>query len=1039
MHSQKWIIHRRRFVLTGIVAAFVLAGMLVSLPFGPITAQAGAFQLRGGSELFSSLDGSTSDLDGAADGTLTLDRMELGGNATIIIDRPTARFNVSGPVVLAGTSVIRPINGSQGPRIEIQAESINLLGAVRILADGEKSGGELRLCATHNIVIGGRAVISASTKDAVGAGGSVHLEAGGRVIIQDAAATVQANGGSGGEITLISCSAGTGGSLGDAAISIYGRIEAIGANGPGGSVEVRARQGGVAFHPSQIAIDASGATQGSVSITAATQVVPGSPPTKPSSTVTTDSPSNELCDCSEETSVRGLVVSADVDRTAGVVGTQFTFTGRVVESISPVEHWHWTLSDGRELSGMSISISFSTPGPYGAHLMATDQEGNVVHAETGVMVFDPNTQAPPQLGLPKQIGDVDGDSIITLRDAHAVSKHAGRLELLPDAAKPAADVDLDDKVTPDDARLLGQAVAAGAPLPRALLPARGAPGARVNLISPALLDPTVKIEIAVGQSLWIQQPLRFVRGYATIVIPFDATHSGSMQVTPGPVQVRILANGVVADTLTFQVEAPLPLPANPKAELQKLLDDYVALFQINQNAIRQLLDLSLVDGNERELLLAVYTVAQEDTTAKLANMRAVLDTPAGEALAELFFLFANANGYPELRRNLTDLLASGPATQSSIRALASSANAASVDEIVNLVCAVKAAADLLEGVGDGLSFTCDALLIAAVIGAVVPFDGPAIEATALFAWASACGAIEATVEMALLINGIVGELEPDLRFEATPASPQPGQTVKLRATIELIGIDEVCSYTAGRATDELIEDLAEEAIERMLRKKFALRALSKAVELLSENLLDELEDRLEQAVVRVVNRTALGEALQELTGKVCDFANLGVPIVDDLSQIMQGPNPNVGTTTFPGDGTADFTCPSQGSSSTDSVTFTATRELCDEEQQKTVTVTCRSRSVTITMGDNGTALDDIYEVRIQGQTVLTSSVPVRSISTTVNLPAGDHLIEMLGRAAPDGIGTYFIQFSGATVIGGAPLSGTDLTPGVVKTFLIRVQ
>jgi hypothetical protein len=689
---------------------------------------------------------------------------------------------------------------------------------------------------------------------------------------------------------------------------------------------------------------------------------------------------------------------------------------------------------------MSISVSFPAPGLYGAHLMATDQQGNVVHAETGVIVFDPAAQAPPELGLPRQIGDVDGDGQITLKDAHRVGKHAGRLESLPAAAEPAADVDLDEQVTPDDARLLGQAVAAGALLPKALLPDRGAPGTRVNLISPALLDPTANIEIAVGQSLWVQQPLRLVRGYATFMIPFDATHSGSMQVTPGPVDVRIVSNGAVVETLTFQVEAPLPLPANPKAELRKLLEDYVALFQINQDAIRQLLDLSLVDGNERELLLAVYTVAQQDVAAKLTNMLALLDAPGGDELAQLFFLYANANGYPELRQRLTDLLAGGaPTTQSSLQALAITANAPEVNEILGVICFVKDASDLLGNVGDTLSFGCDALLIAAVIAAVVPLDGPVVDAALLFTWATACGAIEATLEMTLLINEIVGKMEPDLRFEASPTSPQAGQSVKLRATIELIGVDDVCSYAAGRATDELIEDLAEEAIERLLRKKLALRAISKAIKLLSDDLVEELEDRLEEAVVRVVDRTALGEALQELTGKVCDFANAGVPLVDDLSEIMQGPNPNVGTLTFPGDGTGDYTCPDQSSSSAASVTFTATRQLCGEQQQKTVTVTCRSRPVTITMGDNGTANDDIYEVRIQGQTVLTSSVPVRSISTTVNLSVGDHVVEMVGRAAPDGIGTYFIQFSGATVIGGAPLSGTDLTPGVVKTFLIRVQ
>src|SRR5215213_1981566 len=284
MHSQKWMIHRRRFALAGIVAGLGLAGILVGLLFGPVTAQAGAFQLRSGSELFSSLDGSAADLDGAADGTLTLDRLELGGNATIIIDRPAARFAVSGPVVLAGTSAIRSIRAPQGPRIEIQAESIRLLGNANILADGDESGGQLRLCTTGNIEIGGRAVVSASTRNTGGAGGSVHLEAAHRLIIQDATAVVKANGGSGGEITLISCFAGSGSSLRDAAISIHGHVEAIGATGLGGSVKVNARKGGVAFQPSQIAIDARGATDGSVSVTAATQVVPASPPTKPSAT-----------------------------------------------------------------------------------------------------------------------------------------------------------------------------------------------------------------------------------------------------------------------------------------------------------------------------------------------------------------------------------------------------------------------------------------------------------------------------------------------------------------------------------------------------------------------------------------------------------------------------------------------------------------------------------------------------------------------------------------------------------------------------------
>ncbi|HWS56060.1 MAG TPA: PKD domain-containing protein [Pyrinomonadaceae bacterium] len=733
-----------------------------------------------------------------------------------------------------------------------------------------------------------------------------------------------------------------------------------------------------------------------------------------------------------------LVVSADADRTAGALGTTFTFTGRVVESPSPVAQWQWTLSDGRKLTGRSISVSFPAPGPYGAQLTATDQDGNVVQAETGVMVFDPTTQAPAELGLPKQVGDVDGDGQITLTDAHMASKHAGRLELLPADAAAAADIDLDQQVTPDDARLLGQAVAAGEPLPSALLPARGAPGARVTLISPALLDPTADIEIGVGQSQWVQQPLRLVRGYAAFVIPFDATRRGSMRVTPGPVEVRIINNGAVVDTLTFQVVAPPPLPANPKAELRKLLDDYAALFQINHDAVRQLLDEAAVDGPERELLLAAFTTAREDVTAKLANMRQLLDAPGGDQLARLFFLYANANGYPELRQSLTEVMTSGvPALQSSLTAAAATG---SVDEILNAICEVKKAAKTLSTASDLFSTGCDLLLIAALAAVAVPADGPLFDAAAMFTWVSVCGTVETTMEMGLMLLDFVDKLDANIRLKASTTAPQAGEKVELRATLEVVGIDDLCSFGVGQAKDKLVEEVGRRAVKRLMRRKLALKAIGSAIGYIAPKFIIDLENRLGAALARAINNTAVGEALSEFSNKVCGVLHAGVPIDYELNETtLQGPNPNVGVRTFPGGGIADYVCPAQGSSSADNVTFTVSRDICGKTEKVEVTISCRSRPVTITIGDNGSANDDIYEVRIKGQTVLTSSVPVRSISTTVNLAAGDHTVEMIGRAAPDGIGTYFIQFSGATVVGGAPLSGDDLTPGVVKTFTIRVQ
>lgn len=1020
----------------------VWAAALLGVAIWSVPAQASELALRGDQILFSDLDGSAADVDGVADGTLTLDLLKLTGNAEILVDAPAARFAVSGDVALAGTSSIRNADG-RAPEIVIQAGgSIRLAGNSSVRSDSS-AGGDVRLCAGGDLEVGGNATVSASAVEATGAGGSVHLEANGRLSIDDAAASVHANGANGGSVTLVSCGAGATGpgrSAQNAALAILGRVEAVGTAGTGGTVEIEARQGGVAFGSVLAAVDARGtALDGSVSVTAGADVSPPVPPTEPAATVAASSPSSQPCGCSDGgPGVGGLVVAADVDRPTGLAGTQFSFSGRVVQSSSPVVDWQWTLSDGRQMSGQTISVSFPAPGLYGATLTVTDQEGATLTSKTGVVVFDPDTQAPPEMQLPDLIGDVDGNGAITLADALRVAKHAGGLEALATDAVPAADMDLDQKVTPADAVLLGQAVAAGASLPSALLPDHGAPGAAVTVVSPELLDPTALIEVQVGESLWTQTPLRVARGYATFAVPFDATVRDSMRVEPGPVDVRILSDGVVVDVLTLEVEAPLPEPLNPRAELASFLDTYIELFELNRQALAALFDYSAVDGDDEELALAAFTGAYDDASAKAADLKALLDQPGGEELARLFFLYANANGYADYRQQLEQFVTTQHARISELR-LAVKAGSADIDQILAIICAVKDASDLLQTGGNILSYGCDALLVAAVIAAVIPADGPAGEAALLFTWASACGTVETTVELALLINELVGGIEPDLRFAANPTSPGAGESVELKAEIELTGLDDVCSFAIGKGRDELIEELAETAVERLLRKKLALKALAGAIELLSEDLLEELEDRLEELVVRVVNDTALGDMMNELTSKVCDIFQLGVPLVDDLSRIMEGPVPNVGNVGFNGDGTATYMCPDSGTTSEDSVTFTARRDICGEMVEKTATVQCETRPVTITMGDNGSANDDIYEVRIAGETVLTSSVPVRAISTTVELPVGDHVVEMLGRAAPDGIGTYYIRFSGATVIGGDATSGFDLTPGVTKTFIIRVQ
>ncbi len=1023
------------------IASVALAvGLLVV----PATVRGAELALHQGTVLFSDLDGGPADEDGAPDGTLTVSSLVVDGSAKLLLDVPSAKVSVAGDVSLAGEgSILAPAPlPAQGPDLELRAGgTVRLVGTSSIRADGATAGGRLRLCSGADLEVKGDAVVSASSAALSGPGGSVHVEAAGQVRIAQPAGSIRASGADGGRVEVVSCGTDAGSpahAAGASAIAVEGRIEASGASGSGGSVEIDARRGGVAFLPAVTTVDARGAAGGgSVTVTAATSVTPAAPPTAPAAVVTTRTPSDEPCDCPSAVAL-GLFIHAEVDRPTGLAGTTFRLTGEIFRSSSPVGDWTWTLSDGRTFDGRTITVQFAAPGLYSASVTTSNEEGFQASADTAVVVFDPNTQAPPELHLPDRIGDVDGDGAITLADAHRIAKQASRLEELPADARKTADVDLDGEVTDRDARLLGQAVAAGEPLPRSITPEHGAPGAKVNLISPELLDPEALIEVQVGASRWVQRPLRVARGYGTFSIPLDPTTAGSLDVEPGPVEIRIVKDGQVVETHTFQVEAPPPLPADPKAELERLLDNYVALFDKDKAAVADALDFVGASSDTRDVLLAAFDLAHEDLSAKAAGLRELLDRPGGDEIARLFFRFADANGYQDFRARLDAYLAT-PISQMGT-SLAERAGTADTEAALAALCAVHKAAELIGTGGTLLNVGCDLLLASAVAAVFVPAVGEVVDAAALFTWATECGGVAATVELAKLVDEIIGDADAELRFDASPMAPQAGEAVTLEAKLDLVGLDEVCSGFVDVGVDKLTDLIAEKTVERLLRTHVVLKSVARFLELVSSATLDKLTKRLSKAVGHVIDLTGLGSAIEELASDACASFGLGVPLPLDIQPILSGPDPNVGALTFPGDGTAQYMCPTDPDQTADSVSFTVEKQLCEEEPDtESATVECQAKPVTITMGDNGNLNDDIFEVQIEGETVLTSSVPVRSISTTVELPLGDHTVEMIGRAAPDGIGTYFISFSGATVIGGDALSGTDLTPGTVKTFIIRVQ
>jgi hypothetical protein len=95
--------------------------------------------------------------------------------------------------------------------------------------------------------------------------------------------------------------------------------------------------------------------------------------------------------------------------------------------------------------------------------------------------------------------------------------------------------------------------------------------------------------------------------------------------------------------------------------------------------------------------------------------------------------------------------------------------------------------------------------------------------------------------------------------------------------------------------------------------------------------------------------------------------------------------------------------------------------------------------ITITVGDWGVALDDVFEVWFDGNPVLAPGIPVRNLSTTFDTYAGSHNVHLVGIVVPDNTGTYELSFSSnVAVLSGPALQGSDLSAGETFSFYVMV-
>jgi len=109
-------------------------------------------------------------------------------------------------------------------------------------------------------------------------------------------------------------------------------------------------------------------------------------------------------------------------------------------------------------------------------------------------------------------------------------------------------------------------------------------------------------------------------------------------------------------------------------------------------------------------------------------------------------------------------------------------------------------------------------------------------------------------------------------------------------------------------------------------------------------------------------------------------------------------------------------------------------------QSNSLDFTVQQANVTITFGDCGALNDDTFALYVDGSLIYSMPSPSRPFPVDVDLTVGTHEVKLVGITAPDNIGTYCISFSSnVEVSSGVPLSGDDLTAGVVKTWIINVS
>ncbi len=93
----------------------------------------------------------------------------------------------------------------------------------------------------------------------------------------------------------------------------------------------------------------------------------------------------------------------------------------------------------------------------------------------------------------------------------------------------------------------------------------------------------------------------------------------------------------------------------------------------------------------------------------------------------------------------------------------------------------------------------------------------------------------------------------------------------------------------------------------------------------------------------------------------------------------------------------------------------------------------------ITVGDNGSAADDAFEIFLDGVRLGATSIGATNTLAANNLVSGNHILRIVGIVVPDNAGTLGVSLSqGLTFLGGGTTRSTTLPTGGEVSYTIIV-